>query len=90
VYLWIRPEQWGIRVAPEQRVQVTSDRFRVPDICVVLGDPGEQILTKPPFLCVEILSPDDRVSRLEERADDYLAMVDHAGRGLAGSPGRST
>jgi Uma2 family endonuclease len=45
----------------------------VPDVCVVLGGrPDEEILTKPPFLCIEILSPEDRVSRMQDRIDDYL------------------
>jgi Uma2 family endonuclease len=69
-----RYEKDGIEVMPELRVQVKAKRFRVPDVCVVLGDPGEQILTKPPFLCIEILSPEDRMSRIKERVDDYLAM----------------
>lgn len=73
-YLFARRKRWGIQVVPEQRVQVKPDRFRIPDVCVVLGDPGEQILTKPPFLCIEVLSPDDRMSRVEKRVDDYLAM----------------
>jgi Uma2 family endonuclease len=29
---------------------------------------------KPPFLCVETLSPEDRWSRVEARIDDFLAM----------------
>jgi Uma2 family endonuclease len=73
-YLWNRQNQWGIRVAPEVRIQVSPNRFRVPDVCVVLGEPREQVLTKPPFLCIEILSPEDRLSRVEQRVDDYLAM----------------
>jgi Uma2 family endonuclease len=73
-YLRQRQKKCGIRVVTEQRVQVKPGRFRVPDVCVVLGEPGEQILTKPPFICIEILSRDDRLSRLEERIDDYLAM----------------
>jgi Uma2 family endonuclease len=45
----------------------------VPDVCVVLGpEPDEQIFTAPPFLCIEILSPEDRQSRMQERIDDYL------------------
>ena len=57
-YLYNRRAQWGIRVYPEQRVQVKRDRFRVPDVCLVLGAaPAEQIFMRPPFLCVEILSP---------------------------------
>ena len=64
----------GIQVATEIRVQVKPDRYRVPDVCIVLGDPGEEILTKPPFLCIEILSPEDRMSRIEQRISDYLEM----------------
>ncbi|HLH38968.1 MAG TPA: Uma2 family endonuclease [Bryobacteraceae bacterium] len=73
-YLFSRRKQWGISVAPEVRVQVGPARFRVPDITVVLGEPDEQVLTKPPFLCIEILSPEDRMSRVEQRIDDYLQM----------------
>lgn len=39
-----------------------------------VGDPGEQVLTRPPFLCIEVLSPEDRMTRLEERIAEYLAM----------------
>ena len=73
-YFFVRRKAWGISVAPEQRVQVNSTRFRVPDVCVVLGEPKEQIFRTPPFLCVEILSPEDRMNRVQERIDDYLAM----------------
>jgi len=64
----------GLMVATELRVQVKASRFRVPDICVMLGDPGEEILTRPPFLCIEILSPEDRMSRVETRINDFLEM----------------
>ena len=72
-YLFNRAAEWGIHVFPEQRVQVKPTRFRVPDIAVVAGDePDEQVLTTPPFLCVEVLSKDDTVSSMPERIDDYL------------------
>jgi len=75
VYFGTREERWGIHVFPEQRVQVSRTRFRVPDICVVAGaEPNEQILTKPPVLCIEILSPEDSMSRMQERIDDYLTF----------------
>lgn len=74
-YLCTREPEWGIRVVTEQRVQVKPDRFRVPDVCVVRRDaPVEQIFTRPPFLCVEILSKDDRMSEMQERIEDYLAF----------------
>jgi Uma2 family endonuclease len=75
VYLGSRRKQLHIHVVPEQRVQVTPTRFRVPDVCVVAGDrPTEQVLTKPPHLCVEILSKDDTMSDMEERIADYLHL----------------
>jgi Uma2 family endonuclease len=65
----------GMRGVVEQRVQVRPNRFRVPDVCVVLDSaPTEQILRRPPFLCIEILSKDDRMSEMQERIDDYLAF----------------
>jgi Uma2 family endonuclease len=74
-YLYNRRNELSIHVVPEQRVQVKPTRFRVPDVCVVSGkEPSEQILTSPPFLCVEILSKDDRMSEMQERIDDYLSF----------------
>jgi Uma2 family endonuclease len=57
---------------PAQRVQVKQRRIRVPDICVYLEEPNEQIFTTPPFLVIEILSKEDRASDLQEKIDDYL------------------
>jgi len=73
-YLLARYESQGIVGMTEVRVQVRPARFRVPDVCVTVGEPGEEVLTKPPFICIEILSPEDRMSRIEARINDYLAM----------------
>ncbi|MEI9977761.1 MAG: Uma2 family endonuclease [Edaphobacter sp.] len=60
---------------PELRVQVSADRFRVPDICVMSADaPREQVVRFPPLLCIEILSPEDTLSRMVERVHDFLRM----------------
>lgn len=69
-----REQQWRITVYPEQRVQISATRFRIPDVCVVLEDTEEQIFRKPPFLCIEITSPEGRMYRIRERVDDYLIM----------------
>lgn len=55
-------------------MQVSANRFRIPDICVTLGEPNEEILRLPPFICIEVLSPEDRWPRTQQRLDDYLAM----------------
>ena len=59
---------------PEQRVQVKASRFRVPDVTVCTGKPRERILRTPPFLCIEIVSPEDRASELQEKIDDYVSF----------------
>jgi len=74
-YLSTREEQWGIVVLTEQRVQVKSTRYRIPDVTVIAGPlPTTQILREPPFLCIEILSPGDRVEDMQDKIDDYLAF----------------
>ncbi len=70
-----RRREWGLRSLTEQRVQVSETRFRVPDVCVVpSSDPLVPILQKPPVLCVEVLSPEDRFQAIIIRAQEYQRM----------------
>jgi Uma2 family endonuclease len=74
-YFAARRRELGIRVYQELRVQVSEDRFRVPDVVVLRsGDPADAIVVVPPLLCIEVLSRDDRASDLQEKIDDYLRM----------------
>jgi Uma2 family endonuclease len=66
--------QSGIHVFPELRVQVSATRYRVPDITITKQKGRGKILREPPFLCIEILSPEDRASRIQLKIDDYLAF----------------
>lgn len=73
--VWFHVQRAQLRLVafPELRVAVGPRRYRVPDVCVVqLPKPTEQILSHPPYICIEILSPDDSFPRLQERFDDYL------------------
>ena len=71
---WITSQfrKTGIAAIVEWRVQTSPTRFRVPDVVVVRGKPNEQILTTPPLLCIEILSREDRLSRVNARIKEYL------------------
>jgi len=71
-YFRARRAEWSVYPFIEQRIQISSRRFRVADVCLVAGKPVEQIFTKPPLVVVEILSPEDRMSRMLARIDDYL------------------
>ena len=65
----------GAVVLIAQRLQITATRVRIPDLCVIrASDPDDQVVTHPPVLCVEILSPDDSMSEMQERVEDYLRI----------------
>jgi Uma2 family endonuclease len=65
---------WDVIGSTEQRVRVSSTRIRVPDLVLLRPGPQPDVLTEPPLLVIEILSPDDRYSDLQERCQDYLQM----------------
>jgi Uma2 family endonuclease len=66
---------WNVMPYPELRVQVATDRYRVPDITVLRrSDPKDPIIRTPPLLCIEVLSPEDRIQRMQERIGDYFRM----------------
>lgn len=67
-------KQCDVMPLPEQRIQVSKGRYRIPDLCLVSGKVTGPILTEPPLLCVEILSKADRMSEMQERIDDYLSF----------------
>ncbi len=73
---WIgaHEKQCGIIGSVAQRVQVSESRVRVPDLVVLTAGAQPDVLTDPPLLVIEILSPDDSYSDTEERAKDYRAM----------------
>jgi Uma2 family endonuclease len=65
----------GLEVVPEIRIQINPRRYRVADIAVWrAGDIGERIPTVPPFLAIEILSPEDRMTRMLPKIQEYLAI----------------
>jgi Uma2 family endonuclease len=73
--LWAICRSLGFFAVPEQRVQTRPDRFRVPDVCVLTnnpeGEPGRRIVTRPAYLCVEILSPEDTAVDTMDKVREY-------------------
>ena len=59
----------------EIRVQTTPENYRIADIAIVAASaPRETTLHSPPQIVIEILSPEDRVNRYEERLEEYRRM----------------
>jgi Uma2 family endonuclease len=73
-WLGEREASWNIIGAMSQRVQVSPERIRIPDLVLLRPGTQQEVLTEPPLLVIENLSPDDTYSDLEERCQDYRAM----------------
>lgn len=65
----------GIQALLAIRIQITARRFRVADLAVWrAGNIGDRIPNVPPFLVIEILSPEDRITRMQSKTQEYLAI----------------
>ncbi|MGA2737644.1 MAG: Uma2 family endonuclease [Bryobacteraceae bacterium] len=74
-FFYERRRRFGIRVITEQRIRIGARKYRVPDVCVFLQPaPRDPVPSTPPFIVVEIISPEDRMSRVRKKADEYLAF----------------
>jgi Uma2 family endonuclease len=70
----LRSNNPDLQVLVEIRIQVSATRFRVADMAVWRTGPiGDRIPSHAPFLVVEILSPEDRLVRLQPKIREYLA-----------------
>jgi Uma2 family endonuclease len=60
-------QEWGVQVVTEQRVQVSPARVRIPDVTLLTLGVQPDVIVDPPLLVIEILSPDDSYTDIEER-----------------------
>jgi Uma2 family endonuclease len=68
-------KDWNIVTVVEQRIRVAAKRVRIADICLLhRSAPREQVTQTPPLLCIEMLSPEDRLPRAAKVMDDYARM----------------
>lgn len=59
-------------VCPELRVQVRPGLIRIPDVSVYYpNEPQERVPATPPFVAIEILSPDDRMTDVRNKLAEY-------------------
>ena len=75
IWFYQHRQEWNLEALPEVRVQVSEDRFRVADVCVVTREHRDtQVIRHVPVAIIEILSPEDRISKYQERLADYRRM----------------
>ena len=77
ILLWFHTHgrEWSIRAIQEQRTKLTPTRYRIPDVGIFRrSQPRESIFTVPYLIAIEVLSPDDRHTRMQARIDDFRAF----------------
>jgi len=68
-------DAWGTDAVSEQRIRVNSSRVRICDLAILrLDTPREPVTATAPLICIEIMSPEDRLSRAKLVLADYFAM----------------
>jgi Uma2 family endonuclease len=76
---WQMAARMGLRVLTDIRIRINSTRYRIPDVAVWLTGgkvDGDQygVPLFPPFLVIEIMSPEDRMSRVRPKLKEYLSI----------------
>ncbi len=65
----------GVLPIVEQRIRIDANRVRICDFVLIQAElPRERVTQTPPLLCVEVLSPEDRLARAEVVLTDYRNM----------------
>jgi Uma2 family endonuclease len=65
-------KETGLFAMTEVRMRLRERKYRIPDVMVTRGKPAKRIVTTPPLLCIEILSSEDRIARVNTRIQEYL------------------
>lgn len=70
-----REKPWSIQGVIEQRIRVSPTRVRICDLAILRADaPREKVTETAPLICIEIMSPEDRLARAQVVLADYRAM----------------
>jgi Uma2 family endonuclease len=67
----LRRKYPNLYVLPELRSQTRTTRYRLPDVCVLPAAPKTKYLLDASFVAIEILSEDDRMSKMMEKLEEY-------------------
>lgn len=77
ILLWfhLHDKTWRTRTIQEQRTRLKSGNVRLPDVSVWNRDvPVKPVFDQPQLIAVEVLSPEDRQSRVQEKIEDYCGF----------------
>lgn len=74
---WFRQHDkaWQTRTIQEQRTRLSNGNVRIPDVSVWRRDvPVQPVFNQPQLIAIEVLSPEDRHSKVQEKIEDYCGF----------------
>jgi Uma2 family endonuclease len=72
-YFSRRRKAWNLHGFTEVRFRARTGKYMIPDLCLVQGpERAGAVLQTPPLLWVEILSPEDRLLRVNRKVQAIL------------------
>ena len=71
-FLGNHEEEWNIQVYTELRIKVSDKWYPIPDVCIYESDFEGRVPSQPPLLWIEVLSPDDRMTKVWSRAEELI------------------
>ncbi len=65
-------KEWNTRTIQGQRTRLDSGIVRIPDVSVwARGVPVQPVFNQPQLIAIEVLSPEDRHAKMQQRIEDY-------------------
>ena len=72
-YFFQRRKLWAIEVYTEQRHRIRKGKYMIPDVCIISRPvPDERVFSQPPLVWIEILSPEDRPLKVNDKVRQLL------------------
>ena len=70
-FFFIQRKKLAIFPCSETRMKIAPNRYVIPDVAVFWPSEPTSVPETPPFIAVEILSPDDRMSDVRAKLEEY-------------------
>ena len=65
------PDRLSLHPCVEARMRIRPSRYLIPDVAVFHPVEPSAVPETPPLVAIEVLSPDDRMSEVREKLEEY-------------------
>jgi Uma2 family endonuclease len=70
-FFFALPDRLSLHPCVETRMRIRPSRYLIPDVAVFYPVEPSEVPVTPPLVAIEVLSPDDRMSDVREKLQEY-------------------